>query len=137
MKPWRNQFGIGQYINHPPGGTQPNVFGVPYDFLDNTYNYLPQLTHSKEDHRPFIPNIYFTKPKISRQKINTLIQTVAIVARKDIEDGEELFLNYRALFPIESFKPDWYEYPDKDEATRRWAKSDDLATRDSYYKRLF
>ena len=48
----------------------------------------------------------------------TTVPSIALVASRDVEDQEELFLDYR-LNP-EMPLPDWYHIVDKDESTRRW-----------------
>ena len=46
------------------------------------------------------------------------IFSLVLVATRGLQDGEELFLNYR-LSPGK--RPDWYRAVDAEEDVRRWA----------------
>lgn len=52
---------------------------------------------------------------------SALIQTVVMVATTDLEDGEELFLNYRLNPKHQERLPPWYAPIDAEEDQRRWA----------------
>ncbi|ELR19136.1 uncharacterized protein ACA1_335990 [Acanthamoeba castellanii str. Neff] len=112
---FRNPFGIAQYINHPPGGKQPNVMCVGYEF-PNTF---------PDELKPYIPHEHVKEPNIF---FNTMtdcyIRSIMCIATRHITD-EELFLNYR-YNPINPY-PDWYVQPDVAEAERRWKKPKALA----------
>lgn len=108
LEKFRNPFGIGQYVNHPPPGGQPNLMSYSYDIP----NEFPLNL------RPFIPNDYFQPPRGLSKRPGTIMHCVILVATRKIEEKEELLLNYR--FNPSNPYPDWYSQPDLEEAKRRW-----------------
>ena len=87
---------MGVKINHPPPDVEANVafldFEVPYDFFPSKFlRYLPNFNYSKS---------------------NKSFKIVGIVSLKEINNGDELFVDYidEELVPY-SFKPDWLLKP--------------------------
>ncbi len=125
---YRNPFGIGNYINHPPlieGATtededgrlhpkaeMPNVIRFDYDCSIQE----PELLH-------YLPNRDASTKTWTWGNIydNGFPKTVAMIASRNIVD-EELYFNYR-FNPANAY-PEWYGQPDYEEARRRWAKVD-------------
>lgn len=80
----------------------------------------------------FVPNIYQRRPGFfdnvgSQQSVYRLdysdihVPSLVFIATKDIQEGEELFVNYR-FSPSATKLPDWYQPVDIEEAARRWKK---------------
>jgi len=107
LKKYMNPFAIGNYINHPPAGSSPNVVCHEYDF--------PRMA---EPLRDYIPNFYAEKPSMFNRSF-AYMQGMAIIARTEIVD-EELYLNYR--FNPANPNPSWYVQPDEEEAKRVWSR---------------
>jgi hypothetical protein len=112
IKRFRNPFGIGNIINHPPPGKLPNVLQIGYDFTDRGPTALPNHLQA------YIPNEIF-KPSRLGKRLDTLVQSVVLVATKHLHN-EELFVNYR--FNPSNPYPSWYVQPDEEEARRRWSE---------------
>merc|ERR1712137_724680 len=96
LKKFRNPFAIGNYINHPPKDTPSNVLSYAYNFDLKTF---------PEHLKPYIPYRFAEPPKwYYGDSISG--RSVALVAAKPVEEGEELFLDYRynPAFPY----PEWY-----------------------------
>lgn len=120
---FRNPFGIGNFINHPPSGTMPNCMSLPFNFpsIPTDPNYIdPEMAS-------YIPHIQLQKSWTDFQW-NCLMPSVVILTTGHIKDNEELFLNYR--FNPKNPYPDWYVQPDEEEAKRRWLKP-------SFFPKLF
>jgi hypothetical protein len=58
------------------------------------------------------------KPRIVHETDNSAIRALVLVATRDIEDGEEVWLNYRLSTHVEP--PAWYTRVDAEEDARRW-----------------
>lgn len=106
---YRNPFAICNYINHPPKGKKPNVFGYTYCFDKKKF---PQ------ELLPYIPHKFKQKPKWYFGETANY-RTVVFVSTSHIEPGDELFLDYR--FNPKFDYPDWYHPVDEETAARRWA----------------
>ena len=82
-----NPYAIGHKINHPPPGVSENVilidFDVPYTWFPSEYRM--HLPYADEDAMTLIDEGNIRK---------NVLRTVAIVAARFIEDGEELYMNY-------------------------------------------
>lgn len=104
---FRNPYGIGNYVNHPAPGVQPNLMAYSYDFPDE----FP------DDLKPYVPNEYHTPPKGFFRRPGVHMHALLLISRRKIEN-EELLLNYR-YNPANPY-PDWYAQPDLEEAQRRW-----------------
>eukprot|EP01117_Protostelium_nocturnum_P020280 TRINITY_DN9043_c0_g1_i2.p1 TRINITY_DN9043_c0_g1~~TRINITY_DN9043_c0_g1_i2.p1 ORF type:complete len:423 (-),score=101.96 TRINITY_DN9043_c0_g1_i2:30-1265(-) len=118
LRKFRNPFAIGNFINHPPSGTKPNVLLYNYEFLleEENEDFLPK------ELRPFIPNEMNRKyvRKFDRDLYyidGKNIPTVIAVALRHLKN-EELFLDYR-LNPVKSKTPEWYTHPNIEESYRR------------------
>jgi hypothetical protein len=114
LKRFKNPFALGNHINHPPPGEEPNVMACAFDFTasDENPRTLP------EELQPFIPNNTPIDSLLYRQS-GLLQRAVVLIATRPLKD-EELLLNYR-YNPAHPY-PDWYAQPDEEEAIRRWAK---------------
>lgn len=110
----RNEYALAHLCNHGP----PNVMALAYNFPQDPLGW-EGFPH---DLRPYIPNSY-AKPRtwLGNPDQSALIQTVALVAATDIEEGEELILNYR-LNPKHGKEklPPWYKPVEVEEDERRW-----------------
>jgi hypothetical protein len=109
LERFRNPFGIGNYINHPAPGQEPNVMSYSYDFP----------AEFPEDLKPFIPNEYHKAPSGLLKRSNVVMHSVLLIAKRKIQN-EEILLNYR--FNPSNPYPSWYTQPDEEEAARRWGK---------------
>ena len=105
---YRNPFGIGQYVNHPAPGIQPNLMSYSYDFP----------VEFPEELQEYIPNDYFEAPTGLSRRAGTVMHAVILIATRKIDTGEELLLNYR--FNPSNPYPDWYAQPSPEDAARRW-----------------
>jgi hypothetical protein len=100
-----NPYSLGHKINHPPPGTSENVmmldFDIPYTWFPSEYR----------QHLPYIENIKYSTYNQSRLRKNVL-RTVAVVASRFIENGEELYSNYFSdgRVPM-GFTADWLVKP--------------------------
>jgi len=115
LKKFRNPYGIGNYINHPPPGTESNVLCIAYDIPMFEDRYNPFVI--PRELRPFIPNIQVTTDKWFPRR-NCAACSMVVISIKHLQD-EELFLNYR-FNPALPY-PEWYSQPNLEEAQRRWA----------------
>ncbi|TFJ87181.1 hypothetical protein NSK_001513 [Nannochloropsis salina CCMP1776] len=110
-----NEYALAHLCNHG----KPNVMAVAYDFPQDPLGW-GGFPHEL---RPYIPNA-FARPRslLGSPDQSALIQSVVLVATTDLEDGEELFLNYR-LNPKHGSEslPPWYVPVDAKEDQRRWA----------------
>jgi hypothetical protein len=87
-----NELAIGNMVNHPPGGTQPNVVVHPIDLAPDEQVHLHQ----------HLPIVNFRPPAPG----DPCKRTVVLISARDIAEDEELYLDYklRADGPRES----WY-----------------------------
>jgi len=111
LKKFKNPFGIGQYVNHPPKGSKPNVMPFTYTFTDSF----------EEDWKSYVPYLNSEHRKTDifyeNESANVYAKGLMLVATEVIKD-EELFLNYR--FHPDHIAPAWYHPIDNKEAARRW-----------------
>jgi len=106
------QFALGEIVNHPNKGELPNVYTAQFRYPEHLERglalYIPtRYCHDKP--QTWLPSLVNT---------NTM-PGIAMVAARDIGDGEELLLNYR-LNPAGEL-PEWYHQVDKEEDARRWS----------------
>lgn len=87
-----NSFAKAQFINHS-SPQQINLFPIQYDF--------PLSFHSSL--RPFIPCVPFQKNS------QLLAQTLVMISTRPIQNGEELFFNYRYREDKSNLHPQWYK----------------------------
>ena len=110
-----NEYALAHLCNHG----RPNVMALAYNFPQDPLGWggFP------EELRPYIPNSY-ARPRslLGSPDQSALVQTVVLLATTDVEDGEELLLNYR-LNPKHGKEslPSWYMPVDAEEDERRWA----------------
>ncbi|GJQ14491.1 hypothetical protein GpartN1_g6282.t1 [Galdieria partita] len=116
-----NPFALGQYANHPPKGTEPNIIALSFDYplyrmspamkvlVPNRY-----LIDEEEQEKEWSSNIskledamHFGKDRKSR-----VMRGMVIITLRDVEN-EELFINYR-YNPFASH-PEWYWDPSPEE----------------------
>ena len=113
----KNPLSHGHFINHPPAGQAPTILPVNYDFTDIYWD-------SKLD--SFVPLSEFEGSALSSMAKLTLgtnpskniLRGVVYIALKDIEQSQELFVDYRYNPRIDL--PDWYTPFDKHAAFLRW-----------------
>jgi hypothetical protein len=111
VRRFRNQFAIGNFVNHPPPGKQANVLQYSYNLRSDVID---------EELQPFLPHEYQRPPGLADLlEPSVLFPSMLLVAHRNLRD-EELFLNYR--FNPRNPYPDWYVQPDPQEAARRWAR---------------
>jgi len=113
MKKYRNPFGIGNYINHPPPGSQSNVFALQYDAASDRKD----MSSIPSNLLHYMPNQMPDPTKFDFLNCN-FVPSLIMLATRHIED-EELFLNYRFKPGIPL--PGWYTQPDEEEAKQRWS----------------
>ena len=111
LEKFRNPYGIGQYVNHPAPGVQPNLMSYSYDFP----------VEFPEALRPYIPNDYYEEPSGLSRRPGIIMHAVILVSVRKVAQGEELLLNYR-FNPANPY-PDWYAQPNLEDATRRWGST--------------
>ena len=87
-----NELAIGNMVNHPPGGTRPNVVVHPIDLAPDEQVHLHQ----------HLPVVSFRPPAEG----DPCKRTVVLISAREIAEDEELYLDYklRADGPRES----WY-----------------------------
>jgi len=86
-------FAIGQKVNHPPGGTQPNVAMFPFDLREGEHPRLHPLL-----------DIHHFRPPAPTAPVK---QTAVFIAKRVIRDGEELFLDYKLRADGPGYE-EWY-----------------------------
>ena len=131
---WRgNPLAVGHLVNHPLAGTKPNLLQAAFDFPHEWLGAAP------------IPTQLFTTPSSGISQLGAdgdggersyaqlrqqrrddeqaaggaAIPGLALLTLEPIEDGAELFLNYR-FNPDQPDLPDWYTDPFPEESARRW-----------------
>ena len=105
-------YALGEIINHPNKGELPNVYTAQFRYPEG-------LDHEMA---AYIPTRYRHEKSLSwlPSLVNSnAMPGIAMIAARDIGDGEELLLNYR-LNPSGEL-PDWYHQVDKEEDARRWS----------------
>ncbi|KAA8490740.1 SET domain-containing protein 9 [Porphyridium purpureum] len=114
-----NPFAVGHVFNHPPAGAPVHVVIAPFDF---DIQEIPELARKFLPNRQYIahkPRDIFARIMHGKAFQTNRIPGVALVTTRNVEDGEELFLNYR-FNPNFDGLPSWYIDPDPDESARRW-----------------
>ena len=111
---YRNPFGIGNYINHPPPKVLPNVLCYAFDLKFQDY---------PEEFFQYFPYKYVNESRSSSilypDDGEVAFRALIVILTKNVEN-EELYLNYR--FNPSNPYPPWYFQPDLEEAKRRWGK---------------
>merc|ERR1712129_376946 len=96
-------FAVGQLVNHPSRGTAPNVDWQEFLWEDRDEEVRVNRLHS---------GLWYLDP-VTMEPVNMPAQGsavripvpgIAIVALRDLEPGEELYMNYRFNPPY----PAWY-----------------------------
>ena len=69
----------------------------------------------------FIPNAYWRKPNVlhSFMEEDVQVRSLVMVAVRDIQHGEEIFVNYRFNPELQNL-PEWYTPVDVEEDYQRW-----------------
>jgi len=119
LKP--NCFAVGHKINHPPKDSLPNVIVCPFNFTEELVSDSP---HSKD----YIPNEIMKEDTVTPGwwwnlvDKHILAPSIALVAIRDIENQEEIFVNYRFNPNVaDKLLPDWYFHVNIEENKKRWA----------------
>jgi len=141
-----NSLAVGHYINHPPPrprtSSEPSTTSNDVEaFLQSTAQTM--VAREEEVHLaetpnvmvapwdvplsfpnlllPYLPNRYYRPPVnfLNLMKPDCLMHALVFVALRDIEDGEELFVNYRMNPSVP--RPHWYYPVDVEEDLRRWS----------------
>ena len=100
-----NPYAIGHKINHPPPDISENVWFIDFDI---PYTWFPS---EYLRHLPYIDNSQPTFAEQSSIRKNVL-RTVAVVAARFIENGEELYTNYYEDDRVPpGFSADWLVRP--------------------------
>lgn len=144
-----NPYAYAHFANHPPEGTSPNVIVATVDVPSDpdTRRYVPNVNIEPDDGDKSSESVWSIirdgertigervrdvsaslfgedadKPKAKSTEPTSgdgSIRTLVLVATRDIEDGEEIFLNYRLSTHVTP--PSWYTRVDPEEDDRRWA----------------
>lgn len=126
----RHPLALAHLANHPGKGMTPNTMVASFTLKLNSSG------GDLADWRRFLPNITFEEPLIRFQApggdmgvprddvildhvLNQEVRGIALVATHPIEDGEEIFFNYRMSPGL--WRPSWYHPVDEVEEDRRWA----------------
>lgn len=108
----RNSLAVAHKINHPPSGIPPNVLAFGFEFP-------PEEPFTSEEYEKLIPNRFVKEPsRLSMFGKRALVHGLAFIATANIEDGEELFLNYR--YNPDRPLPKWYTPIDVDSDRAMW-----------------
>jgi len=143
-----NAFAYAHFANHPPKGVKPNVVvasvDVPRD--PETRRFVPNVNVEPDDEDADTEDVWsilrdgerpigerardalvtlfgergdrrVAKP-MDASKLDGDIRSLVLVATRDIEDGEEVLLNYRLSTHVNP--PSWYHRVDAEEDARRW-----------------
>lgn len=130
---------IAHTVNHPPGGTLPNVVPAPIDWphgmMEDLIRLVPNVSYQ---HSTAAQRLLLTSGSNERRPRDLLdlfraslaegvreadpeegpvLKGLALVTTREVRD-EELFLNYR-LNPRNGY-PSWYSPVDQEEDARRW-----------------
>jgi len=92
-------FAVGQYINHPPAGTAPNVAWQEILWEEDD-DVIPNCLHQGLWYIDPLRNESVDMPA----KDKFLVPGLAIVALRSLQDGEELYMDYKFSRP----HPPWY-----------------------------
>lgn len=143
-----NPFACAHFANHPPKGTDPNVVvasvDVPLDaatrpFVPNVnvepdegpeetesvFSILTDATRTVSERFQDASLAVFgedgDKPKMVKTEAAAMdfVRSLVLVATRDIDDGEEVWLNYRLSTHVSP--PEWYTRVDPEEDERRWS----------------
>ena len=96
-----NELAIGNMVNHPPSGSQPNVIVHPLDLASGEQLHLHQ----------HLPVVNFRPPAEGEPSK----RTVVLISVRDIAEGEELLLDYK--LQADGSQGSWYVpvvYPDRE-----------------------
>ena len=140
-----NPFALGHLIRHPSCGkpasliAKPNVITFPFDYpskdgkepdVENITSYVETLSAEASNFfptelRPYIPNAYSSPPGMLSPESakESFAQGAVIVAVRDLEDGEEIFCDYR-LNPKVPL-PSWYCPVDAKKVEEFWGVDND------------
>jgi hypothetical protein len=111
--PW-NPYALAHFINHPPQDAFPNVLQVPFDFRADPL----RIDEFPRDLRSLVPHTHAQPPTLTgTTERGVFMHSMAIIAARPLEDGDELLMDYRLLpnGPL----PEWYHHFDEEEAAKR------------------
>ena len=143
-----NPFACAHFANHPPKGTYPNVVvasvDVPVDAV--TRPFVPNVNIEPDEGAEETEGVFGIltdgtrtvskrfqdaslavfgedgdKPKLVKTDALSMdfVRSLVLVATRDIDDGEEVWLNYRLSTHVSP--PEWYTRVDPEEDERRWS----------------
>ncbi|KAL6077892.1 SET domain-containing protein 9 [Balamuthia mandrillaris] len=105
-----NPWAVAQLVNHPPAGKRPNVMCYALDWYlqeqeeqMNEAEVMPMIPLHLQPHLPCLP---FRQVRDERNG-KRVLKGMVLVATRDIEEGEELLLDYH-LNPKSESLPQWY-----------------------------
>ncbi|GLD91639.1 hypothetical protein PINS_up000172 [Pythium insidiosum] len=108
----RNPLAVAHKINHPPAELGPNVMPFAFDFP-------PEEPFESPEYQRMIPNSFVEMPsRLAMFGKRALVHGLVFITTAEINDGEELFLNYR-YNPNNPF-PDWYTPVDLESDREMW-----------------
>ncbi|KAJ0403611.1 hypothetical protein ATCC90586_008764 [Pythium insidiosum] len=84
----RNPLAVAHKINHPPAESGPNVMPFAFDFP-------PEDPFESPEYQRLIPNSFVEMPsRLAMFGKRALVHGLVFITTAEINDGEELFLNY-------------------------------------------
>lgn len=114
---WHNVYASGHYANHPPKGMHPKVISCPVE-LENEVLVRNQIRRFAPYMRPqtnfLVRNLL---PKMLNDDSDDIIHGMVLIATEEIDDGEEVFRNYRFNPQLKNI-PEWFEDPDPENTKR-------------------
>ena len=142
-----NPLALGHFANHPPRGTAPNVVAASVDVPrdSDARRWTPNVNVEWEEDAEETESVWSIvrdgertlaerardaglamfgededKPRArGRTSRRDVVRGLVLVATRDIEDGEEIWLNYRLSTHVTP--PAWYVRVDPEEDARRWS----------------
>ena len=120
----QNPFALGNMVNHPPRGMVPNVMPCAFNVQRSFPAHL----------QPYVPNVLSKKLSVIHRMHPYLMPSLVLVSTRAIEDGDEIFLNYR-YNPASADIPSWFHPIDVEENTRRWEPAEEQAALHGHQRR--
>mmetsp|Transcript_15581 Transcript_15581/g.28318 ORF Transcript_15581/g.28318 Transcript_15581/m.28318 type:complete len:303 (+) Transcript_15581:1150-2058(+) len=100
---WVNPYAVGQFVNHPPQGSCPNVAFVDIQVPASFFPYTLMR---------YFPYSFYADIPRGWRKHQRVYQAVGLVAIEPISKGRtELFINYSSDRFADQFEPEWLATP--------------------------